>query len=140
MLFKYKPSSKDYMEYSRGNLLTRMVTAEDGRFRIGFAIYLPGVIYERALWFDEVFYVIKGKLKFIYRSYLPPEKGAKKTLRVNAGEAVFMSKGTWMRWCSEEEAEVFYVAMPSSSQGVNYILRQKVEPAESHLRELTFKR
>ena len=138
MLYKYKPGPEDYKEYSKGNLMARMVTAGDGRFRMGFAKFSSGVTYERAMWFDEVFYIIKGKMKFKYRSYIPPERGVEKTLEVNAGEAVFMSRGTWMQWECEEGTEIFYCAMPASSgfpaSGVDFILRQEIAPEERHVR------
>jgi len=135
MLFKYKPVPEDYTEYSPGNLMSRMVTAADGRFRMGFAKFSSEKTYERAMWFDEVFYVIKGKIAFTYRSYIPPEGGVEKTMEVGEGEAVFMSRGTWMKWRCVDDTEIFYVAMPASSQGVDYEIRQEIKPEkECHVR------
>lgn len=133
-MFKYKPAPKDFVEYAPGDLMSRMVTAGDGRFRMGFAKYSSGITWERATWFDEVFYIIKGKMEFTYRSYIPPRKGLEKSLEVNAGEAVFMSRGTWMKYKAADGTEIFYVAMPASSKGVDYIIRQEIHPEEAHVR------
>lgn len=138
MLFKYKPDSKDFVEYAKGIRMARMVTAADGRFRMGFAKFSTGIVFERAMWFDEVFYVTKGKIDFTYRSYIPPERGAEKKVEVTAGEAIFMSRGTWMTWQCPEEAELFYCAMPASSgfsaSKVDFVIKQKIDKEERHLR------
>lgn len=126
VVIKFKPKDEDFQEFAAGLKMARMVTTADGRFRIGFSRSDAGLeyAYERAMWFDEVFYIIKGKMKFICAT--PPDLEEKEYI-VGPGEAFFMGRGTKMTIETLEPCERFYCAIPASSQGMEYITRQPVE-------------
>ena len=130
VVFKYKLSDKDFQEYAPGAWLARMVTASDGRFRVGFIKTVPGPVTERAMWFEDVWYVVKGKMRLTCST--PPDfKEA--VYEIGPGDTFFMGRGTRMNMETLEPFESLYCAMPASSYGTDYIIRQPVKKDEAHL-------
>jgi quercetin dioxygenase-like cupin family protein len=146
--FKYKPEDEDFQRLTPLDqpyaAMARMVTAKDMSFRIGWGKFEKGRRLERTMIMDEVFYVVKGKLKYTvstpyYREREPgewipedPRNWENKEFEVLPGEAVFMGLGTRHVTESLEDTIIFYCAIPASAKGIdNYVLHQTVRYSDT---------
>jgi len=126
MLEKYTLDEADFEFPKIGNLwMKRFVTAGDLSFRAGFAKLHPGDWFEDTYWYHEFFYSVGGKARFFCEGsrWDPSEK----TFEATNGDVIYIQKGTkWKLECISDIPYIFfYVAIPASSQGIDY----KIFPA-----------
>jgi mannose-6-phosphate isomerase-like protein (cupin superfamily) len=123
MLEKYTFEETDLESPKIGNLwMKRFVTAGDLSFRAGFAKLNPGDLFEDTYWYHEFFYTVSGKAQFTCEG--SRWDSSKNTFEATTGDVVYIQKGTkWKFVCISDVPYVFfYVAIPASSQGIEYQL------------------
>ena len=123
MIEKYTLNDKDLERSGIGGLwMKRFVTAEDLSFRAGFGKKEPKTSSEGVYWYHEFLHIMSGKGQYSCEpSRWNPEK---RSFTAEKGDAVYIQKGTkWRVECiSDEPLVFFYVAIPASSQGLDYEL------------------
>ena len=115
----YSPKEEDFEAVKEGLKFAKIIEGEDGSFRAGYTLRVPGYKSERFLWMDEFFLCLRGKLRIAVSH---PPSYQEKVFELNPGDVLFQGRGSRVRYevIAKEPTLVFYVEIPSSEKGMRH--------------------
>ena len=79
----YSPKEEDFEAVKEGLKFAKIIEGEDGSFRAGYTLRVPGYKSERFLWMDEFFLCLRGKLRIAVSH---PPSYQEKVFELNPGD------------------------------------------------------